>query len=49
MVTWAGAGHDAGRRRWLCVGVSRAAMQAAEVTVGDDVEVQLERFANPPA
>ena len=27
-----------------CVGVSRAAMQAAEVTVGDEVEVQLERF-----
>ncbi|MGN6792124.1 MAG: DUF1905 domain-containing protein [Streptosporangiaceae bacterium] len=31
----------------FCVGVSRAAMQAAEVTVGDDVDVQLERF--PPA
>ncbi len=33
----------------FCVGVSRAAMQAAEVTVGDEVEVQLERFTNPPA
>ena len=33
----------------FCVGVSRAAMQAAEVTVGDEVDVQLERFTNPPA
>ena len=33
----------------FCVGLSRAAMQAAEVTVGDEVQVQLERFINPPA
>ena len=33
----------------FCVGVSRAAMQAAEVAVGDEVDVHLERFTNPPA
>jgi hypothetical protein len=33
----------------FCVGVSRAAMQAAEVTVGEEVDVQLERVTNPPA
>jgi hypothetical protein len=33
----------------FCVGVSRSAMQAAEVTVGDEVDVQLERVTNPPA
>jgi hypothetical protein len=33
----------------FCVGVSLAAMRAAEVTVGDEVEVHLERFTNPSA
>ena len=33
----------------FCVGVSRAAMQASEVSVGDEVDVQLERASDGPA
>ena len=33
----------------FCVGVSRAALQASGVSVGDEVEVQLERGNGEPA
>ena len=33
----------------FCVGVSRAALQASGVSVGDEVEVQLERANGEPA
>jgi len=33
----------------FCVGVSRAALQASGVAVGDEVEVQLERARGEPA
>jgi hypothetical protein len=33
----------------FCVGVSRAALQASGVAVGDEVEVQLERANGEPA
>jgi uncharacterized protein DUF1905 len=32
----------------FCVGVSRAALKASGVSVGDEVEVQLERASNGP-
>jgi hypothetical protein len=32
----------------FCVGVSRAALKAAGVSVGDEVEVQLERGGDEP-
>jgi hypothetical protein len=32
----------------FCVGVSRAAQQAARVSVGDEVEVQLQRASREP-
>jgi hypothetical protein len=33
----------------FCVGVSRAALQASGVSVGDEVDVQLERASGGPA
>jgi hypothetical protein len=32
----------------FCIGVSRAALKASGVSVGDEVEVQLERAKNGP-